>query len=52
MLVFLPDPDDVVPGIWLDQWFTHLEAVLQQAPQGAPFLDGPPVPLASPLLTG
>jgi hypothetical protein len=50
MLVFLPD--DVVPEIWLDQWFTHLEAVLQLAPRDTPLLDGAPVPLASLPSTG
>jgi len=50
MLVFLPD--GVVPEIWLDQWFTHLEAVLQLAGGDAPFLDGPRRPLASPPSTG
>jgi hypothetical protein len=43
MLVFLPD--GVVAEIWLDQWFTHLEAVLQLATGGAPLLDGAARPL-------
>jgi len=50
MLVFLPD--DVVAEVWLDQWFTHLEAVLQLAPRGATLLDGAGRPLASPPATG